>query len=232
MKFEMTSRYEHELDKNHMKQLLTPYVPKVIVELGSHSGSDTRDFLSFMGRDDKIICVEADPRSILKHQNNIQDRRCKLIKAAVTDHDGQGLFHLSTAASPDFPEYGVWDASSSLKPPKRLLEVNPWVRYERDIIVKYMTLNTLYQRENLDIVDFLWVDVEGSFAEVVTGGSEALARTRFVYAEVENDEQYEGQTLYPTVLKMMQARNYELVFRFRHDALFRNLSLTESIEVI
>lgn len=216
------------MGKGEIRKLIEPYSPRTFIELGANNGSDTSSLLGQLGLEDRYIAVEADPRCVEKHKSRINDKRLTLIHAALNDHDGTGTFHMCTSP---YANYGPWDCASSLRKPKQALVVNPWLRYEEDVEVRFITLDTLYSEYDLNIVDFVWCDVEGAFADVIRGGSDALKKTRFIYSEVEEDEQYEGQTLFPEVVKMMEVEGWELVFKFRYDALFRNKSLTESIEI-
>lgn len=198
--------------------------PKTIIELGANNGSSTREILSRMNGNDRMIAVEADPRCVGKINNHIHDSRLKLIHAAVTDKDVEEIeFHLCTA---EYPGYGPWDCASSLKPIKHGLVVNPWLKYEQDVKVRGISLDTLYKENNVSLCDFVWCDVEGAYAEVVRGGTEAFKKTRFFYTECEDVETYEGEIMYPALKEMMEGIGWELVNRFRYDALFRNKELT------
>jgi len=203
-------------------QLIGEKPRRIIIEIGANDGKDTVEMLKHLNASDKIYAIEADPRCIEKHKNHINNPICQLTHAAVTNLDGEGIFHLCTS---HFNDYGVWDCASSLKKIKHGLVVNPWLRYEQDVNVRYLTLNTFAQESCIDYVDFIWCDVEGAYGEVVDGGKEILKKTKFFYTECEDVETYEGEIMYPALKFKMEELGWELVHRFQYDALFVNKAL-------
>ena len=196
---------------------------KIIVELGANDGYHSQEILNHMKEGDKLYCIEADSHCIGLHKNRINNDKCLLTHAAITDSDGEGIFHRCTSPSP----YGnpVWHYASSLKPIKHGLVVNPWLRYEDDITVRYITLDSFAKENGIDHIDFIWCDVEGAYAEVVDGAKEILKRTRYFYTECEDVETYEGEIMYSALRQKMESIGWELVYRFRYDALFINMGI-------
>ena len=66
-----------------------------------------------------------------------------------------------------------------------------------------VALDTIRRQHKLDIVDFIWADIQGAEEEMIRGGSETLARTRDLYTEYSDDELYEGQITLDQILAML-----------------------------
>jgi len=203
-----------------MFELINTGQPRTIIELGVNHGTTSEFLLQRMNKDEILYGIEADPRCIVKIKNKIKDPRFYITHAAVTDEDIESIeFHLCTAIHPG---YGPWDCASSLKPIKHGLVVNPWLKYEEDVYVAGISLDTFTKCSFIDKVDFIWCDVEGAYAEVVDGGLETLKRTKYFYTECEDVETYEGEIMYPAMKTKMESIGWELVHRFKYDALFIN----------
>jgi FkbM family methyltransferase len=154
--------------------------PKVFLELGAHRGWDT----AWMSRLPAVTihAFEPDPRNELPALTNVV-----VTRAAVAERDGTMPFHPSLDR-----EGEEWTFSSSLRAPKRHLERYP-VRFGEPIEVPTIALDSYRRARSLDTVDFIWCDIQGAEGDMVRGGRELLASTRYLFTEYSNDELYEGQ---------------------------------------
>jgi len=162
-----------------------------IVEIGCNDGSDTLAFLEAMPMA-RVCCFEPDPRAILSFKRNLRSRleRVSLSEIAISDRNGTIAFHMSGSG----PVMGEgWDQSGSIRAPKNHLLEHPWVTFGKTITVKTRTLDSWCAEHAVTKIDFLWMDVQGAEGDVITGATEILKRTRFLYTEYSNNELYEGQ---------------------------------------
>jgi hypothetical protein len=81
-------------------------------------------------------------------------------------------------------------------------------------------LDTWWQKAGVGPIDFIWADVQGAEIDLIQGGQQALAQTRYFYTEYSNAELYEGQIPLRDILKLLP--NFQLVYRFSHDVLLKN----------
>ena len=65
-----------------------------------------------------------------------------------------------------------------------------------------------------------YLDVQGAESDVFKGGMNALAKTRFIYTEYSDVEQYEGQSSLQQLLS--QLTNFKILIRYYGDVLFKN----------
>lgn len=200
-----------------------------IGEIGAHDGYDSKKFLNtFPGI--RLFCFEPDPRPIIRFKQRIQDDRCELIEAAISDIDGFTIMYRSSGASP--PDYKtpatVWDASGSILQPTGHYELSPWVTFPDDLQLQVRTirLDTWFaQHSELDVIDYLRIDVQGAEALLIKGGLETLAHTHYFYTEYYNTPMYEGQPCYNEIVELLPDGFEVLTFVGKTDVLFCNCAL-------
>jgi 2-O-methyltransferase len=193
----------------------------VIIEVGANSGQTTVEILEAMPRA-TIHAFEPDPRAIAKFRAAIEHPRVHLYECAIGAVNGTVSFHQSSGAE-DQPDYSEgWDLSGSIRRPNSHLTIWPWVRFEKQITVPIMTLDTWSQMHQIANADFIWADVQGAESDLVEGAARFLRSARYFYTEYSNDEWYEGQITLASLRDMLP--DFELVVRFPEDALFRNRS--------
>ena len=196
-----------------------------IVELGAHNGDDTPEFAKMVHVPNSLnphevgsflhIMVEPDPRNcqaILDREHFpplSKDR--KLVIGAVAKQNEMRLFHFCN---------GAHGSGSLLRPTDHEIYF-PGIKFESAGMVQCYTLDTLFKKFWLGKIDLLWVDVQGAEQEVIQGGRCALAKTRYLFMEAEEDRAlYDGQALKPELLAMLPG--WELVEDFGYNVLLRN----------
>lgn len=198
----------------------------VILDVGANCGQATGELLDVMPQA-TIFAFEPDPRAIADFQVNIGSPRVQLFPCAVGATNGKVMFHQSSGAEWD-PDYGdgSWDMSGSIRRPAKHLEVWPWVKFEKQIEVPIVTLDSWAEQHGVSHVDFIWADVQGAESDLIEGASRLLRSTRYLYTEYSNDEWFEGQASLATLAGMLP--DFELLRRYRMDALFRNWRYQQS----
>lgn len=203
----------------------------VVFEVGCNDGSESERFLTIFGSGLRLFAFEPDPRAIKRFKNRIEDPRATLLECALSDLDGSTDFYVSDGVpeSNKFKDYRPegWDLSGSIRKPKEHLERHPWCKFDKTINIRTRRLDSVYRELELDIIDFMWVDVQGAENLFIRGGQEALARTRYLYTEYSNRELYEGQVNLPQLLALLP--NFEVVTRYPGDVLLRNKSLVSEV---
>ncbi len=222
---------EDEIDKNQVIKFLSNKNAPVFIELGAGHGNVVQDLIPYINHNGVYIAVEADPRNIRDFK--VKNPRLLLINAAITNENkSDGNFYICTGINP-YKNRPHYDASSLKHPTQETFIECPWLDYE-NVTVPYITLNMFIEKQdsciqyNLKNIDFIWCDVEGATREVIEGGQKTLAITEYFYTEVKEElaYSYEGEAMYDEILKLMNAEGFELVQKFKHDALFRNINLT------
>jgi 2-O-methyltransferase len=183
---------------------------KLFLELGAHRGTDTAWLATLPGV--TIHAFEPDPRNSQPPRDNLT-----LHRAAVAAHDGRGPLLMSAEG------WGhEWTLSSSIKRPKNHLQRFP-VTFGETVEVELVALDTFHRERGLDIIDFIWADVQGAEREMVRGAHETLRRTRYLYTEYSDDELYEDQATLDELLELLP--DFRVLELWPDDVLLENRRL-------
>jgi FkbM family methyltransferase len=210
------------LELDWAREIVVQRLNPVVVELGAHHGTETAVIYDACKPSPAIyVAVEADPRAALVLVRNLRGRRVQVVNAAIADHSGEIEFHLSGGTS---------NASGSIRTPKDHLTCFPTVKFEESVTVPCLSLNELasqYQLGHYDPsgdgwIDLIWCDIQGAEKDMVAGGGVTLARTKYLLAEADRCEMYEGQATRDDLIEMLS--NFELIDEWPENAnlLFRN----------
>jgi FkbM family methyltransferase len=217
-----------EFDANDLSRLLVGTAAPVILEVGANDGTATARFLQFFPNA-TVYAFEPDPRALAKFKSRGHHPRVRLFEMAIGADDGEAEFHVSSGLPEGLaPEYlkrfpQGWDQSGSLRAPKTHTAVWPWVKFEKKMMVPVRRLDTWAREQGIAKVDFIWADMQGAEADLIAGGRETLARTRYLHTEYSNDEWYEGQ---PTLAQLMDMLpNFTVLRRYAMDVLFANTAM-------
>jgi FkbM family methyltransferase len=186
---------------------------KLFLELGSHRGTDTAWMAAIP--DVTIHTFEPDPRNESPCLPNVISNR-----AAVAERDGVCRFVLSKTG------WGQeWTHSSSIRAPKFHLSRYP-VTFGEAIEVEAVSLDSYARRTGLGRVDFIWADIQGAEGDMVRGGRDLLARTRYVFTEYSDDELYEGQATLDEILELLP--EFRVIELYEDDVLLENMQLANT----
>jgi len=191
----------------------------VMLEVGCNDGTDTLRFLDAMPGI-RLFCFEPDPRPAAVFKARVP---VFLIEAAVSDVDGTAVLYQS-GGRPDPSGVGEWNKSSSIVEPTGHLKMSPWCKFTPAITVPTVRLDTWLAQYDVPAIDFIWADVQGCEAKMISGGTETLKRTRWLYTEWYPTAMYAGQPNLDDICAMLPG--WELVGIYgRENALFRNTAL-------
>jgi hypothetical protein len=84
-------------------------------------------------------------------------------------------------------------------------------------------LDSWASEQGITKVDLIWADMQGAEGDLVAGGSETLAQTRYLYTEYSDEEWYEGQPTLARLVDMLP--NFWILRRYRWDVLFENKTM-------
>ena len=105
-----------------------------------------------------------------------------LYELAISDCDGSHRFFPSTGKAGHMDD---WDYSGSLNRPTGHRERSPEIDFKEQIEVPTNRLDSWLHVTEIGnrLIDFAWVDPQGSQRKVIAGGQETLARLRYLYIE-------------------------------------------------
>ena len=188
-----------------------------ILEIGANVGQTTEAFLREMPGA-RMFCFEPEPRAIRQFKSRIRSPNVALFECAVGNRNGTITFHQSSGegAAKD------WDQSGSIRGPKRVFEMWPWLKFESQIEVPIVRLDDWAADKNPGTVDLIWADVQGAESDVILGGADTIRNCRFFFTEYGVIEWYEGQISLDQICEAMFDLGFVLYRKFAMDALFVN----------
>ena len=195
--------------------------PRVLLEVGANDGTDTLK-MSQIFTAAKIYCFEPEPRAIYEFKRRVRGPNVVLHEVALGAESGVIPFYRSSGTPPgrqqDFPQ--GWHYSGSIRRPSGHLEVHPWCSFNEVLQVQIWTLDDWFEAAAESHIDFIWADVQGAEVDLVRGGKNALAHTRFLYTEFSEDELYEGQVGLQALMELLPG--WRIHTKYANDVLLEN----------
>lgn len=152
----------------------------------------------------------------------------KEARAVLENYAGQEIYQAALWSSSDmeliFNVTSNNAESSSLLDLKLHKALHPTIETSSKVIVNTITLDDFLVAEDLaelNSIDLLVLDLQGSEYEILLGSHTALGRTKAIHVEVSTIELYEGQRLFFEVDSLLKSSGFTLV---DHDLSDDNLS--------
>jgi tryptophanyl-tRNA synthetase len=156
-----------------------------------------------------------------------------LFPLVVSDTEGECDLHISSGKIPvdtgnKFYNENVWSASSSIRKPKEHLDLFPWCEFNEVQKVEKISLDFFCRMEEINHVDFIWMDVQGCEDLVFKGASNILIKTQYIYTEYSNEEMYEGQKSLDDIMGLLPGE-WRIRQDYGGDVLFENLTYKDNL---
>jgi len=176
-----------------------PSEVQILVDVGAHDGWYAKRAALYFPLQRSIL-IEPLP-SNAEGLRKLNLPGLKVVEAAMSDKKGRAKFTISHTAQ----------ASS-------LLEMSPGMTeaYQLDmsgqeeIEVAVGTLDALCEKENIEYIDLLKIDVQGAERLLLAGARNALRRTKYLQIEMLFVEHYRGCALFHELDELCRATGFEL----------------------
>jgi 2-O-methyltransferase len=202
MKLKIIGTYENFLGKGVIpKKYFVQFLPEnpIILEAGAHKGKDTVE-MAMLWPAGTIHAFEPVPALFKKLENNTRNlKNVHCYQLALGNNRGREIMYLSSGAS---------DGSSSLLPPKEHLNIFPTVYFDEELTVNTMTLDGWAESNNIQNIDFMWLDLQGMELNVLKSGKNILQTVTAIYTEVSSIEAYKDQTLYSDLNEWLTSNGF------------------------
>ena len=168
-----------------------------ILDVGCYDGSDSREFADLF-KSSIIYCFDGDKRSVeLFNKLSKEHKNIKLVETILADTDGEtDWFESKSETKRHYDFQNSWSASSSIKKPDNHLNLFKNISFSDAKKIKSTKLDTwIEDNPQIDIIDIMWVDVNGGEEEFLNGAKRALEKTKFLYIEfsgVKNKKLYKN----------------------------------------
>jgi len=83
---------------------------------------------------------------------------------------------------------------------------------ERKHIVESQTLDNFCKSQNINSIDVIWIDTQGSELEIFNSGLEILKNTRIIHTETQFKKIYKNQPLYDDVKNFFESNGFKIVY--------------------
>lgn len=176
-----------------------------IIEAGAAEGYDTVEF-SNMFPSGQIYAFEPAPLLYNMAYDKIKDRiNVILNNMALAESTGKKEMVLAD-------RFGIPWGSSSLLKPKQHLENNPDITFKNTTLVQTINLDEFIRQENINNIDFMWLDMQGYEPVVLQHAPNSLKMAKYIYSEINLVENYDGNMIYPDFKLFMEENNFKVVF--------------------
>jgi 2-O-methyltransferase len=201
----------------HPLQIVRVFLPTnpLILEAGGRFGEDTVNMHHFWP-ESTIHSFEPYPYSydLLKAATQSYPQ-IFTYPVALFNYDGISSFSISL---------GNVGASSLLPAHPDFLEPthkHNWWYEEYAIQVPCITLNSWAEQEEIDHIDFMWLDMEGAELQVLQAGTDLLKTVKAIYTEVNFQEFRREMTQYEALATFLNEQGFEPIYADTPDRSFQ-----------
>lgn len=200
------------ITQEQIKELIGEKENITIFEIGCADGVDTKRFLNTFGPNFKIYTFDPEPINI-KYMTTlgskdawggsndvlVEDERHQFSPYAMSDHNGVAEFNRSRNKTEN-PEDGflIGRYSGSLHEPLTMTYSEkygarwPGCVFDEKITVQCKRIDTFCEENNINHIDFIWMDTQGAEKEVLMGAKNMLPHIDYIYTEYYDEEMYKG----------------------------------------
>lgn len=208
----------------------------IVIEIGSHYGEDSLRFLETF-KDIKLFCFEPDERNIKIFNKHVSDKRVSLYEVALSNETGEANFYQSYQeyngnevpekydwiSKEDYIKYSLNNSGSS--------SLKKGYKHVLDEVQKVKTIryDEWIKDKNIDIVDFVWIDVQGAEKDVLEGMGKNISAIKFIWIEYGETAYDDGMNRSETI-RFMSDLGFNIANQFssnlnQGDALFYNTKM-------
>jgi FkbM family methyltransferase len=220
-----------------LKTLFAQEAAITIFDIGSCEGEDSIRY-SRLFPSAKIYAFEPLPQNLAAIRANLAKyaaQNIEIIPIALADRTGKQQFFVSSGSPENAENTADWDygnKSSSLLEPDRHLEHFPWLKFRPEIEVDVDTLENVCEQQNIELIDFIHMDVQGAELKVLEGAGSFIEKIKVIWMEVEAVSLYKNQPLKDEVEKFMKQHRFlklkDTVNSLCGDQLYVNLNYCDS----
>lgn len=191
-----------------------------ILDVGAYNGNDSLMFAKQYPKG-KIFSFEADPDVCAIFENNIKlhdiSDNIYLVKKAISDTDGTLIFNQAL----NYDEKETGSSGTFLKPTIHLSRY-PHVSFQ-PLEVESIRLDSWFETQDIDYIDFMWTDVNGAEVSLLRGGQKTLKHTKYLQLECVSYSLWEGQPAKNELLELIP--NFEIIDEDGVDMLLKNKNI-------
>lgn len=190
--------------------LIKPYLPEnpLLLEAGAFKGEDSL-YMARLFPSASIHLFEPVPELFELLTENIRNlSTIQCWQLALSDTSGVTRFYV--AEKKEKP--GIPTQAGSLLSPKERLRASSII-YPRTIEVPTITLDAWAEQQQINRLDFLWLDAQGHELAILKGGQQILATVTALLVELHFIQAYEGQPLAQEIISWLDTQGFTMIAR-------------------
>jgi len=220
------------------KKILFKNDKLTIFDIGSCEGEDSIRYKKKFPNSN-VYAFEPLNENLKKIRRNLKSYNCTsvvVVPFALSNITGEAEFHVSSGSPSDKENSESWDygnKSSSLLAPKEVKSKVPWLKFDKRIKIRTVTLKEFCRSNSIDSIDLIHMDVQGAEKMVLEGAGDMLHKTKCIWLEVEKVELYRGQPLQADIEEFLTGKGFTKVLddgrEYDGDQLYVRTELAETI---
>lgn len=211
------------MDKKLIKNLINKSNP-IIFEIGCADGLDTIEFLSVFDSNLTLYCFEPDSRNAHTFLNGgyrpLKPEFYSGINSNCIIFENKAIGNI--VGKIEFNVSSTIYSSSLKKPTNELFQTWPMISFDKVEIVDCVTLDYYTELQNIELIDFVWADVQGAEDLLISGGKKTFEnKIRYFYTEYSSKEYYNGALNRDSILNLL-GDSWEIIGDYGSDVLLKN----------
>jgi FkbM family methyltransferase len=187
--------------EGHIVGRFTPKEGDTVIDIGAHIGRYTITSSKQVGKNGKVVAIEADP-------DNFQ-----LLKRNIALNKLTNVLPLNYAIFSARTKMKLYEQSASAK--YNSLMLARAARTKNYVEVEADTLDSILKLNEVNQVNWIKIDVEGAEFEVLKGSTKTLSSKNVsLLIEIHN---IEDPSHYDNIVDFLKYHNYEITFEQRYD---------------
>lgn len=185
------------------KQFIGTFLPEnpIILEAGAHIGRDTIK-MAKLWPNGRIYCFEPVPELFKAHQENTKNYpNITCFNYCLSNKTEIKNFWVSSGRS---------TALSSLFEPTGGLALHPDTKFTQ-IQVPCLELDKWAEVNNINKIDFMWLDMQGAELFALQAGLKILSTVTAILIEASLSERYKDTPMYQEIRDWLESRGFELM---------------------
>jgi FkbM family methyltransferase len=170
----------------------------IVIECGGHIGNDTIQLCKKF-KNGIIYCIEGNI-NLYNNLNKLEYKNLKLFNCLLSDKTGISDFFIDSNPEGDA-------GASSILPSTDGYLIN-YIKKEIKISVESITLTDFMKNNNLNKIDFLWLDIEGFEYYILNNSKNILNKINYIYTEVNFQEFRKDTKLYDDIKNLLLENNF------------------------
>jgi FkbM family methyltransferase len=196
-----------------------------VFDIGSRDGLQAIE-LANLFREAEIVAVECNRQTIeICRQNVAQNWRIRLVEKAINSYTGHCSFYPIDPARTITTWPDGNPGASSLFLATGDYPAEKYVQNKTE--VECIRLDDLCRQLNIDVIDLIWMDLQGAELLALQSAGLLLEKVQYIYTEVSLRAIYDGQCLFDDVDAYLTARGFTLCTkidrgRWQQDVIYEN----------